>query len=318
MQTEKKSMPEKRGQRSRFRRARGWLLFWCLFIGIGAVGGATLMLIDPTGRLMGMDVLLPCFQVLPLAEWLYQDYVFPGIALLLVNGLPNLIAALLLLREKRLGIVLGGVFGVTLMLWICIQFYMFPFNFMSTAYFCFGLAQALTGYAAWVFARQEEFASYIRRFDRVGTDPRRLVVYFSRLGAVRQAALEEADRTGAQVFELRTGEHTEGTSGFWWCGRFAMHGWEMPLERLPEDLERYEHVTICSPIWVFRLSPPVRAFCRAARGRIREADYLLVHYQKCFYEGAAREMDELLGLRRTGLRSVCFRRGRKIAERSAE
>ena len=44
--------------------------------------------------------------------------------------------------------VLGGVFGVTLMLWICIQFYMFPLNFMSTTYFIFGLAQAATGYAA--------------------------------------------------------------------------------------------------------------------------------------------------------------------------
>ena len=303
---------------SRYRVARGFLLFWTLFIGLGAVAGAMGMLIDPSGRAMGMDAMLPYFRKLPLAGILFQDFTFSGWALLLVNGLTNLTAAVLLLLDRRAGVVLGGVFGVTLMLWICIQFYMFPFNFLSTAYFCFGLAQALTGYAAWVFARQEEFASYIRRFDRVGTDPRRLVVYFSRLGAVRQAALEEADRTGAQVFELRTGEHTEGTSGFWWCGRFAMHGWEMPLERLPEDLERYEHVTICSPIWVFRLSPPVRAFCRAARGRIREADYLLVHYQKCFYEGAAREMDELLGLRRTGLRSVCFRRGRKIAERSAE
>ena len=303
---------------SRYRVARGILLFWTLFIGLGAVAGALGMLIDPSGRAMGMDAMLPYFQKLPLAGLLFQDLTFSGWALLLVNGLTNLTAAVLLLLDKRAGVVLGGVFGVTLMLWICIQFYMFPFNFMSTAYFCFGLAQALTGYAAWVFARQEEFASYIQRFDRVGTDPRRLVVYFSRLGAVRQAALEEADRTGAQVFELRTGEHTEGTSGFWWCGRFAMHGWEMPLERLPEDLERYEHVTICSPIWVFRLSPPVRAFCRAARGRIREADYLLVHYQKCLYEGAAREMDELLGLRRTGLRSVCFRRGRKIAERSAD
>ena len=296
---------------SRYRVARGFLLFWTLFIGLGAVAGAMGMLIDPSGRAMGMDAMLPYFRKLPLAGILFQDFTFSGWALLLVNGLTNLTAAVLLLLDRRAGVVLGGVFGVTLMLWICIQFYMFPFNFLSTAYFCFGLAQALTGYAAWVFARQEEFASYIRRFDRVGTDPRRLVVYFSRLGAVRQAALEEADLTGAQVFELRTGEHTEGTSGFWWCGRFAMHGWEMPLER-------YEHVTICSPIWVFRLSPPVRAFCRAARGRIREADYLLVHYQKCLYEDAAREMDELLGLRRTGLRSICFRRGRKIAERLAD
>ncbi len=48
--------------------------------------------------------------------------------------------------------MLAKLSGVTLMLWICIQFYMFPPNFMSTIYFMFGFAQAATGYAAWVFA----------------------------------------------------------------------------------------------------------------------------------------------------------------------
>lgn len=51
-------------------------------------------------------------------------------ALLIVNGLTNLTAAGLLLAEKRAGVTLGGLFGVTLMLWICIQFYMFPPNFI--------------------------------------------------------------------------------------------------------------------------------------------------------------------------------------------
>lgn len=135
--------------------ARGWLLFWTLFIGIGAVAGATGMLMDPTGKAMGMDTMLPYFQVMPLADILYQNYVFPGIALFLVNGLTNLTAAVLLLRRRRSGIILGGVFGITLMLWICIQFVIFPLNFMSTIYFAFGFCQAVTGYMAWVFAKQE-------------------------------------------------------------------------------------------------------------------------------------------------------------------
>lgn len=54
--------------------------------------------------------------MLPLAEYLYQDFIFPGIALLIVNGLTNLTAAVLLLRKRKSGVILGGVFGVTLML----------------------------------------------------------------------------------------------------------------------------------------------------------------------------------------------------------
>ena len=62
----------------------------------------------------------------------------------------------LLFKKKKLGVILGGIFGITLMLWICIQFYMFRLNFMSTAYFIFGLCQALTGYVAWRRLRQAE------------------------------------------------------------------------------------------------------------------------------------------------------------------
>ena len=90
------------------------------------------MLIDPSGRALGMDAMLPFFQVLPFAGVLFQNFIFSGWALLIVNGLSNLTAACLLLAKKKAGVVLGGVFGVTLMLWICIQFYTFPLNFMST------------------------------------------------------------------------------------------------------------------------------------------------------------------------------------------
>ena len=110
---------------SRYRTARGILLFWTWFIGLGAVAGAAGMLLDPSGRAMGMDAMLPYFQVLPFADVLFQNFTFSGVALLIVNGLTNLTAAGLLLAKKRAGVVCGGIFGVTLMLWIGIQFYMF-------------------------------------------------------------------------------------------------------------------------------------------------------------------------------------------------
>lgn len=130
---------------SRYQVARRFLLFWTLFIAIGAVGGAAMMLLDPSGQSTGMVGMLPYFQVLPFADILFQDFTFSGIALLIVNGLTNLITAVLLFRNRKSGIILGGVFGVTLMLWILIQFYIFPFNFMSTIFFVFGLCQAATG-----------------------------------------------------------------------------------------------------------------------------------------------------------------------------
>ena len=197
--------------KSRYKIARGFLIFWTLFIGIGAVGGAVMMLADTSGKLMGMDAMLPYFQKLPFAEYVFQDFLFSGFALLIVNGITNLTAALLLFKNKKAGIYCGGIFGITLMLWICIQFYMFPPNFMSTIYFVFGFLQAVTGYPAWVFYRQESFFVDEKSYPNIGTNHKRLVVYFSRMGYVKLKALEEADRTGAELYEVKSTELTEGT-----------------------------------------------------------------------------------------------------------
>lgn len=305
---------------SRFEKARRMLIFWTLFIGIGAVAGALGMLLDPTGKSLGMDAMLPYFQVLPFAEVLFQDFTFSGWALFIVNGLTNLISAVLLVKKKPLGVRLGGLFGVTLMLWICIQFYMFPLNFMSTAYFIFGFIQAVTGYAAHVFSRQEQFQKTFSTEDypHIGTNPHKLVVYFSRMGYVKKAAYEAAEATGAQVLELKAKERTAGTLGFWWCGRFAMHGWDMPLAPVEEDLSSYGHVTICAPIWVFSLGAPVRTFCRESWGKIGEAEYILLHHTRGIYKAVAQEMDALLGIHGTRLTSICCCKGVFVEKRVVE
>ncbi len=300
----------KKQKKSRFEKARIALIFWCLFIGIGAVAGGVGMLLDPSGKAMGMDAMLPYFQVLPFADTVFQDFVFSGIALLCVNAVPNLIAAALLLRRKKSGIVCGGIFGVTLMLWICIQFYLFEFNFMSTAYFIFGLIQALTGYAAWVFYRQEHFPFQPTDYPNIGRNPKKLVVYFSRMGYTRKLAYEAANESGAVLYELQTTEHTQGTAGFWWCGRFAMHGWAMPIETPEVSLQNFDSVTICSPIWVFQLAAPMRAFSEFAHGKIKAADYIFVHHTHCDFCKAADELDSLLGVQRGSLKTVRCHCGR--------
>ena len=286
------------------------LLFWCLFIGIGAVVGAVCMFIKPDGSLLQMQNMLPYFKKLPLADILYQNYIFPGVALLIINGLTNLTAAVLLFRKKPLGIRLGMFFGVTLMLWICIQFYMFPFNFLSTVYFIFGMIQFFTGYAALVFEKQESIHFDPAEYPNVGTNPRLLVVYFSRMGYTKKLAYEAANKTGAAIYEIRATEHTSGTTGFRWCGRYGMHRWPMPIEPIHAALQGYDHVTICTPVWVFSLASPMREFCRQARGKIRQADYILCHHMKCPFKNVAKEMDTLLGIRYSEMQSICCRKGR--------
>lgn len=296
-------------KKSRLKIAKRFLIFWTLFIGIGAVCGALAMIIDPSGKLLRMDAMLPYFKKLPLSDVLFNDFTFSGYALLIVNGLTNLVAVFLLFKNKPLGVKLGGIFGVTLMLWICIQFYMFPFNFVSTAYFVFGFCQAVTGYAAYTFKKQEEFTCDVSDYKNVATDKRKLVVYFSRMGYVKKVAYQIADETGAEIYEVKTTEKVDGTLGFWWCGRFGLKRLEMPIEDVGVDLSAYDEVTICSPIWVFSLSAPMRAFVKSASGKIKNVNYVFAHYTNGKYAFVADEIDKTLGIKRNKLINVRSRRG---------
>lgn len=105
-----------RGYIMRYKRAKKILMFWCIFIGICAVYGSVCMFIDPTGGLLNMQELLPYFEVLPFSDILFKNYIFSGISLLIVNGISNLTASYLLFKDKKIGIILGTVFGFTLML----------------------------------------------------------------------------------------------------------------------------------------------------------------------------------------------------------
>lgn len=296
-------------KKSRYNVMRKIMIFWTLFVGIGALAGSICMIVDPTGGIMQMEPMLPYFQKLPLAEVLFQNFLFPGIALLIVNGLTNFTASVFLFLKKKIGIVLGMVFGITLMLWIVIQFVIFPCNFLSTAYFIIGFLQALCGVIGIVFYKQEQFEFNAESYTNIGTNHKNLVVFFSRMGYVKKVAYEKANETGADIYEVKTTERSEGTLGFWWCGRYGMHKWAMPISEIDIDLTEYDHVTICSPIWVFHLSAPIRSFCMQAKGQIKEADYVLVHFKKDGFFVASDEMDELLGLKNSHCESISCKTG---------
>ena len=294
----------------RYKITKKFLIFWCLFIGIGAVLGSTCMLIDPTGKLLKMDLMLPYFQVLPFSSVLFQDFIFSGIALLIVNGISNLIAAYLLIKNKKIGIILGTTFGFTLMLWITIQFVIFPMNILSNSYFIFGIFQLITGYMTYVFYSQEQFIFNSEDYKNVGKNKDILIVYFSRMGYTKKIAYEEAEKLGADIIELKAKDKTENTSGFWWCGRYGMHKWNMKIEDINVDLKAYKTIIIVSPIWVFSICAPIREFCYKYSRDIGNVQYIFTHFMNTSFKNVADEVDQILNKKREKFTSVCVRLGK--------
>ncbi|MBR2773291.1 MAG: hypothetical protein IKD78_15010 [Bacteroidales bacterium] len=118
--------------------------FLTLFIGIGAVVGALMMWIDPSGQKWGMEPLLEMLRAkMPWPDVFFKNFIPSGFVLLAVNGLTQFLAAILLFKKHRLAPYAVLACGIILMLWIVLEWWVWGFNFMSNIYFVFGLVEAV-------------------------------------------------------------------------------------------------------------------------------------------------------------------------------
>jgi len=128
---------------------RKFLIIFTLFIAIGAMGGAIMMWVDPSGNGWGGAELLDMLRAkMPWPDIFFKDFVPSGFVLLAVNGLTQFLAALMLIKKlpQAYGITLAC--GVVLMLWIVLEWWIFGFNPVSNVYFVFGLVEALAAFRA--------------------------------------------------------------------------------------------------------------------------------------------------------------------------
>ncbi len=118
--------------------------FLTLFIGIGAVAGAVMMWVDPTGQMWGMEPLLQMLRAkMPWPDVFFKDFIPSGFVLLALNGIPQFAAAILLFKKHCLAPYAVLVCGIILMLWIALEWWVWGFNAISNIYFVFGFVEAV-------------------------------------------------------------------------------------------------------------------------------------------------------------------------------
>jgi len=111
-----------------------------LFIGIGAVGGGFVLIMDPTGGTIGMPISF-------LAGSPFPNYLIPGLFLLIINGFGTLAGSVSTLKNFRYAGEIAIVFGIILMAWIVIQLIIIKsFSFFHPMYFAAGLIEAFGGF----------------------------------------------------------------------------------------------------------------------------------------------------------------------------
>lgn len=118
-----------------------------------------------------------------------------------------------------------------------------------------------------------------------------LVVFYSRTGNTRVVAEAIAKRLRADIEEIKDEKNRSGILGFLRSGYEAVVGKLADIHPVGRNPEGYDLVIVGSPIWVGRLSSPVRAYMALHGRAIRN----IVLFCTCKNsEGRAfKEMEEL-------------------------
>ena len=120
-----------------------------LFIGIGAVGGAVMMWIDPMGVMWGGEPLLELLRAkMPWPDIFFRNFIPSGFVLLTLNGVTQFVAAFLLFKKHQLAQWAVLACGIILILWIVLEWWVWGFNAISNLYFAFGLVEAVVAIVA--------------------------------------------------------------------------------------------------------------------------------------------------------------------------
>lgn len=98
-----------------------------------------------------------------------------------------------------------------------------------------------------------------------------LIVYYSMSGNIRQTAQTVAERTGADLLELRPvrAYPDKGAKKFLWGGKSAVMGDKPELQPYSFDADKYDTIIIGSPVWASRFAPPLRTFAEDNRGALK-------------------------------------------------
>ena len=115
-----------------------------IFIAVGAAGGAVMMWMDPTGVSWGGEPMLDLLRAkMPWPDVLFKNFIPSGFTLLAVNGLPQLLAALMLFKNHRCAYWACLACGIILMIWIILEWWIWGFVALSNIFFMLGLIETI-------------------------------------------------------------------------------------------------------------------------------------------------------------------------------
>lgn len=104
-------------------------------------------------------------------------------------------------------------------------------------------------------------------------EARVLVAFHSRSGTTRRIAHAIADSLKSDVEEIVDLKKRTGVFGYLGAGRDAMRRGLTPIGEPTSDPAGYDLVIVGSPVWVGRMSSPVRSYLDRHRGKFKAVGF---------------------------------------------
>lgn len=119
-------------------------------IGVGAVICGALLIIGPDGRYLQMPIDM-------LSKSPFRNFLIPGLILFLVNGVGNVVSAILCFKMHRIAGFGGMFFGFGLIIWLFVQINMIGGgSWLQYLYFVLGILELLLGIVMREFERKQQ------------------------------------------------------------------------------------------------------------------------------------------------------------------
>lgn len=127
-----------------------------------------------------------------------------------------------------------------------------------------------------------------------------LVIYYSRTGVTRSVAeavsqaLSERDGVDVATEELKEPVDRSGFLGYLRSGFDAMRKKQATIEPIGMDPWSFDVVVVGTPVWAFKVSPPVRTFLARKADRMKNTAFFCT-MGGSGEKGTFREMEALCG-----------------------
>lgn len=106
-----------------------------------------------------------------------------------------------------------------------------------------------------------------------------IIVYYSRTGKTQNVVNALEKQLSCEVAEIKSTEDREGFFGFITCVLDSFLDRDDIIEPFNKDLKGYSPIIIATPLWIGKLSSPVRTLIKQKKSELQDKEvYILITY----------------------------------------